>query len=133
MLAREEACLQFYSPTADFKKPGQLYKSPRSSPEQSIYVHTSGLVPSQPTSSSQHGQTSHLPSVLTMVYFPHRGLGLPFLVLLHVSARHYGGLSGPNGITSNSSNSLLAILFKHTRRSTVKNSRHPRFPLLFLL
>lgn len=41
MLAREEACLQFYSPTADFKKPGQLYKSPRSSPEQSIYVHTS--------------------------------------------------------------------------------------------
>lgn len=34
-------CLQFYSPTADFKKPGQLYKSPCSSPEQSIYVHTS--------------------------------------------------------------------------------------------
>lgn len=132
MLAREEALSPILLPSADFKKPGQLYKSPRSSPEQSIYVHTSGLVPSQPTS-SQHGQTSHVSSVLTMVYFPHRGLGLPFLVLLHVSARHYGGLCGPNGITSNSSNSLLAILFKHTRRSTVKNSRHPRFPLLFLL
>lgn len=103
-------CLQFYSPTADYLKTRSAVQKPAQQPRaEHLCSHFQGscLLSLRLLLSMTRllrPRCSHVSSVLIMVYFPHRGLGLPFLVLLHISAHHYGRLSGPNGTTSNSSN-----------------------------
>lgn len=133
-------CLQFYSPTADYlktrsvvQKPARRPRTERLCPRFQGSRHLSlGLVLSM--TRLLRPRCSHVSSVLIMVYFPHTGLGFPFLVLLHTSGPSlWKALWAKTGLLLNSSNELLAILFKHTRRSTVKNSGHPRSTLPFLL
>lgn len=126
-------CLQFYSPTANYLKTRSVVQKPVQQPRaqnlysrfQGSFLHSLGLLS---VTRLLKPRCSHVSSVLIMVYFLHKGLGFPFLVLLHTSPHHYGRLSGPNGTTSILQMNYWPYSSNTLKRSTVKNSGYPVSP-----